>query len=196
MPDSGEETLLFVTALNCLKVASIIFFALYDNLICVTIENKEKATPQSMLRRVAPRSSFLLAASPSFQISVRHGGGGPTQHDHSHIFSRSLTQEESIALEDQKKRTVSSVVPGKLFMRHWIAAEQSTVSIVNRALSLAVTLGIFVWASGYAGLGVNGLNAWHVVLMTFLANWIVLHTHMLWIAPVLLGAATAQILFN
>mmetsp|Transcript_53885 Transcript_53885/g.61912 ORF Transcript_53885/g.61912 Transcript_53885/m.61912 type:complete len:153 (+) Transcript_53885:43-501(+) len=152
-----------------------------------------------MLRRVAPKplSSImgLRCSAAPMAVSWRFSGG-VSHHDHTHAFSRPLTPEESIALEDQKKRTVSGIVPGKLFMRHWTAAEQSTVSIVNRVVSLIVTLGIFIWATGYASLGYNGLNAWHVAILATLANWIVLHTHMLWLYPIMLGVTLAQLLFN
>jgi hypothetical protein len=153
-----------------------------------------------MLRRaVLPSQRALVAAvssSSAVTMGLRFGGHGPTEHDHSQSFSRALTPEENFALLDQKRRPVSSVVPGKLFMRHWTAAEQSTVSIVNRALSIAVTVGIFIWACGYSGLGVNGLNAWHVAGIVFLANWLVLHTHLLWLYPAMLSVVAAQLLLN
>lgn len=165
----------------------------------LTRAGTEKLSLSKMMRRAAFRSlrgqvSAVVLAAPA--LSRRWGGGNNKVYDHSDAFSRRLTPEESIALEDQKHRTVSSVVPGKLFLRHWTAAEQSTVSIVNRVLSLLVTLGIFVWASGYAGLGLNGLNAWHCIVGVFLSCWLVLHTHEMWLIPAILGLAALQVLFN
>lgn len=148
-----------------------------------------------MLRRALPSKLGIVSAS-SYSFARRYGGHGPTEHDHTHAFSRPLTATENFALLDQKRRPVSGIVPGKLFMRHWIAAEQSTVSIVNRALSIAVTLGIFVWACGYSGMGWNGLNAWHVGCALFLGNWLVLHTHMMWLFPAMLFVVAAQLLLN
>lgn len=113
-----------------------------------------------MMRRVLLNTTTLSTPKvAAVGLALRFGGHGPTVHDHSASFSRALTPEEKIALSDQSHRTVSSVVPGKLFMRHWLAGEQATVSIVNRTLSLFVTLGLFVWASGYSGLGWNSLSA-------------------------------------
>lgn len=148
-----------------------------------------------MRRALLPR---LTVMGGSLVTAARCGhSGGPTHHDHSKIFTRPLSVEEQAVLDTQiNHRTVSSITPGKLFMRHWTAAEQSTVSIVNRLLSMVVTLSIFIWACGYSTLGYNGLNAWHIVLLAFFCNWMVLHTHMLWLFPAMLAVVTLQVLFN
>jgi len=137
-----------------------------------------------------------LCVVPRVAPFVRFGSHGPTTHDQSAAFSRPLTVEESMALEDQKNRTVSAIVPGKMFMRHFVMAEQSTVSIVNRALSLVASLGFIAWGVWFSDYGITTISAVHVSIGVSLAAWFILHTHMLWLLPVFLGLTTLQILFN
>src|SRR5688572_13094397 len=88
------------------------------------------------LKKCAPLITFCRFASHS-----------ATHHDHSSAFASPLTREESIHLDSQKHRTVSGVVPGKVFMRHWTAGEQATISIYNRAISLVVSAAIVLGAT-------------------------------------------------
>jgi hypothetical protein len=129
-------------------------------------------------------------------LSLRHSGSSPTFHDHSDAFSRPLTVPEQLSLEDQKLRTVSGVVPGKLFMRHWVAGEQATISIVNRAVSVFTSFGILLWAVGFSGFGLSSMTAIHAMLGVYLLMWFVMHTHFLWLIPVFLSLVTAQIALN
>ena len=109
----------------------------------------------------------------------RFGGGGPVKnYDHSASFSRQLTASESEALAQQKNRTVSSVIPGKLFMRHWLAGEQATVSIFNRGVSLGVTAGLVLWATFSFGNGNSNYSAVQMMCYTTFCLFLVLHTHM------------------
>ncbi|EPY41047.1 hypothetical protein AGDE_02878 [Angomonas deanei] len=94
------------------------------------------------------------------------------------------------------KRTISAVVPGEMFIRHWIVAEQSAVSILNRVISGMIVVFSMLWAAGYATLGYNGHNSAHVAGWMFIAYWFVLHTHMMWLAPTFLGAAFLELALN
>ena len=127
-----------------------------------------------MMRRVCPaRPAFRAAATMRFG-----GGGGSQTFDHSASFSRPLTPDEQAALDAQKNRTVNKVVPGKVFMRHFIAAEQSTVSIENRVMSLILSGGIMLAFSVYSGVGLSTYNAALGFFFVFFMNFLVLHTHM------------------
>lgn len=133
-----------------------------------------------MMRRMCVGAKPLSrGAAAALTTAARFGGHAPTVHDQSGLFARALTVDEQLALEDQKHRTVSGVVPGKMFLRHWTAAEQSTVSILNRVLSIIVTLGIVLWAGAYSSLGFNGMNAVHAAALMFLWGWLGLHTHVM-----------------
>ena len=147
-----------------------------------------------MFRR--PLASGHALRNTTIACAMRFGGHAPTIHDHSGSFTRPLTVDENLALEDQKLRTVSGIVPGKLFMRHWVAGEQATISIVNRMLSIATSFGIMIWAVGFSGFGISTYTAAHAAFGVYLVMWIVMHTHMLWLIPLFLGLTTAQILLN
>ena len=138
-----------------------------------------------MLRRpisfVAPRGAATLSA-------LRFSVDTSKTYDHSASFSRGLTAKEDEAVAALKNRTVSGIVPGKLFMRHWIAGEQATVSIYNRALSLIVTFGLILWAGSYSTLGFNTESAVAMQLAVFFAIFLVVHTHMMELYGVFLGA--------
>jgi hypothetical protein len=145
----------------------------------------------SMRRGVVPFSVKSAA------VAMRFSGGSPTHHDHSNSFSRPLQPEEQSAFKAQiANRPVNSFVPGKVFMRHWIAAEQSTVSIVNRVLSILVTCGLIAYMQAYFKMGFNGMSALHSAVLVFLFNWLVLHTHLLWLYPVGLGAYAVNLILN
>ena len=148
-----------------------------------------------MLRRQLAKP-LTRSSTSGVATAMRFGGHSPTDHDHSASFGRQLTVEEQLALEDQKLRTVSGIVPGKLFMRHWVAGEQATVSIVNRFLSIFTSFGIMIWAVGFSGFGLSTYTAAHAAFGVYLLMWFVMHTHMLWLIPVFLGLTTAQILLN
>ncbi len=137
-----------------------------------------------------------LGATAVLATPVRSSSSSPTFHDHTDAFSRPLTAQEQLSLEEQSLRTVSGVVPGKLFMRHWVAGEQATVSIVNRLMSVVTSFGILIWAAGYSGFGLSSYTAIHAMVGVNLMMWVVMHTHMLWLIPVFLGLTTAQILLN
>ena len=120
--------------------------------------------------------------------AVRFAGQQATTHDHSACFERALTAEEKEVLEAQKHRSINAFVPGKAFMRHFIAAEQSTVSIYNRGMSALVTAALVGAAGVYAPLGVTAYSAWALIAYVFMANFLVLHTHKNWLLIAFLGA--------
>jgi inner membrane protein involved in colicin E2 resistance len=99
-------------------------------------------------------------------------------YDHSASFSRSLSPDESEVLKAMADRTVSGVVPGKLFMRHWLAAEQATVSIYNRGLSAVVTMALLLWAGCYPTSGGTTESAIPMMGFAFFVYFMVVHTHM------------------
>ncbi|KEG14829.1 hypothetical protein DQ04_00291150 [Trypanosoma grayi] len=151
-----------------------------------------------MLRRAIPASRIVtLCTLPALSGALRHSHHTQTKHDFSGCFTRKLTPEEEEALElQQDRRTVSAVVPGKMFMRHWIATEQSTVSVVNRVMTGIMSVCLMLWACGYATLGYNGHNCAHVAGWAFMAYWLVLHTHCMWMAPAFVTLALMQLLLN
>ncbi|KAK7198521.1 hypothetical protein NESM_000813800 [Novymonas esmeraldas] len=148
-----------------------------------------------MFRRVALPVGTGAALS-AFSMAARTAYHKPTTHDWSHILPQQMTADARAALQAQSHRTVSAVVPGEMFMRHWIVAEQSTVSVVNRVLSGMIAVFTMIWAAGYATLGYNGHNSAHVAGWMFIAYWLVLHTHMMWLAPTMLGLAILELLLN
>ena len=125
-----------------------------------------------MMRRVAP--AHPLRAVTTAATALRFGGGGGGDS----TFSRPLTETEQAQFALQKNRTVNKVVPGKLFMRHFIAAEQSTVSIENRTMSIIVCVALILGCSVYADCGLTTYNAALGFAFVFLMNFFVLHTHM------------------
>ncbi|KAG5483390.1 hypothetical protein LSCM1_04938 [Leishmania martiniquensis] len=148
-----------------------------------------------MFRRVTLPIGTIGALS-GLSTAVRAGHHTPTTHDWSQILPQHMTAEARAAVQAQGHRTVSAVVPGKMFMRHWIVAEQSTVSVVNRVISGMIAVFTMIWAAGYATLGYNGNNCAHVAGWMFIAYWLVLHTHMMWLAPTLLGLAVLELALN
>ncbi|KAH9597906.1 hypothetical protein LSM04_005923 [Trypanosoma melophagium] len=146
---------------------------------------------------LSTRNGMVRCAFPALTMALRNGHHAQTHHDFSNCFTRKLTPEEEVALRlQQEDRKVSAVVPGKMFMRHWIAAEQSTVSVVNRVMSGIIAVFLMLWACCYATLGYNGHNCAHVAGWTFIAYWVVLHTHCMTLIPVFITLALAQLLFN
>ena len=112
------------------------------------------------------------------------GGHSPTIHDRSSLFSTPLTVDDKLNLEDQKNRTVSGVVPGKMFMRHWIAGEQSTISVANRAVSLSLSFMIILAAGFYWERGTSVVNWTTVASLVFVGGFLAAHTHMMIIIPI------------
>lgn len=149
-----------------------------------------------MLRRALPVGCFAAAALPVISTAVRYAHHKPTTHDWSRIWSRPLSEDEAAKVAQQSHRTVSAVVPGEMFMRHWIVAEQSTVSVVNRVISGMIAVFTMIWAAGYATLGYNGHNAAHTAGWAFIAYWIILHTHRMWLTPTFLAFAFAELILN
>ncbi|XQJ25850.1 hypothetical protein NXY56_001794 [Leishmania guyanensis] len=148
-----------------------------------------------MFRRVTLPVGTTVSLS-TFNMAARTSFHKPTTHDWSQILPQHVTAEARAALQAQSHRTVSAVVPGKMFMRHWIVAEQSTVSVVNRVISGMIAVFTMIWAAGYATLGYNGHNSAHTAGWFFIAYWLVLHTHMMWLAPMMLGLALLQLALN
>lgn len=138
-----------------------------------------------MLRRPLTR---VVPAPTLFAAQLRFGAGPVKEYNHGASMSRPLTEDDGAILQAQKNRTVSGIVPGKLFMRHWLAGEQATVSIYNRVFSLIVTWLLVMWAGAYAS---NGGFKVYSMEMTFVyamfAFFMVLHTHMN-LMPCFLGA--------
>ncbi|EKF98475.1 hypothetical protein TCSYLVIO_010627 [Trypanosoma cruzi] len=152
----------------------------------------------NMLRRVFPVSrAAVRGPTLALTAALRHGHHAQTRHDFSGCFLRKLTREEEESLRVlQDNRPVSAVVPGKLFMRHWIAAEQSTVSVVNRVMSGIISVCLMLWSCGYATLGYNGHNCAHVAGWIFIAFWLVLHTHCMAMIPLFSLIALMQLVLN
>lgn len=123
-----------------------------------------------MLRRVSARSHVLTAFS-CLQSTIRTAHHKSTVHDWSHIWSRPLAPKDQEAINFQKNRTVSAVVPGEMFMRHWIAAEQSTYSVADRVVSGMILVVCMVWAAGYATLGYNSHTCAHLAGWMFVAAY-------------------------
>lgn len=143
-----------------------------------------------MLRHLSART-FGVGACSSLQYTLRHAHQKPTVHDWSQIWSRPPTRKEQGAISLQKNRTVSAVVPGEMFMRHWIATEQSTYSVANRVISGMIIVVCMVWAAGYATLGYNSHTCAHLAGWIFVAAYLCLlysHQTMLGLA-LALGAA-------
>ncbi|EKF27580.1 hypothetical protein MOQ_008691, partial [Trypanosoma cruzi marinkellei] len=164
-------------------------------------KNKNKTKEEgrfNMLRRVFPVScAAMRGPTLALTAALRHGHHAQTQHDFSGCFTRKLTREEEESLRVlQDNRPVSAVVPGKLFMRHWIAAEQSTVSVVNRVMSGIISVCLMLWSCGYATLGYNGHNCSHVAGWIFIAFWLVLHTHCMALIPIFSVLALMQLVLN
>jgi uncharacterized membrane protein YozB (DUF420 family) len=150
-----------------------------------------------MLRRQVATSSRVAVSCGSL-VAKRFGGGDSSvEYDHSGAFARPLSGHESEILKAQKNRTVSGVVPGKVFMRHWISAEQATVSIYNRGLSVAVTIALILLGGVYAT-----TNSWStetaLPLMGFVyfTYFMVVHTHMNSLYGVFFGAYCIALLLG
>nr|CCC91470.1 conserved hypothetical protein [Trypanosoma congolense IL3000] len=127
-----------------------------------------------MLRRALPLANMgVRCALTTSGVSLRHSHHKTTHHDFSDVFARQLTSEEAEAFRrQQEKRTVSSVVPGKMFMRHWIPAEQATDSVVDRVLSGFVFVCFMLWGCAYATLGFNGSSCAQMSFLVFLTYWL------------------------
>lgn len=149
-----------------------------------------------MFRRVLPSATASFVALSPLCTAARGAHHKPTTHDWSQIFEHPLSEVEKAELASQMNRSVSSVVPGEMFMRHWIAAEQSTVSVVNRVISGMIAVFTMIWAAGYATLGYNGHNCAHTAGWMFIAYWLVLHTHIMWLAPAFLALGFLELLLN
>ena len=131
-----------------------------------------------MLRRQV--NTARLSLSCGSMVAKRFGGvDHSVEYDHSGAFARPLGGSETEALIAQKNRTVSGVVPGKVFMRHWISAEQATVSIYNRGLSVMFTIALILLAGVY-----STTNSWStesalpMMGLVYFAYFMVVHTHM------------------
>ncbi len=128
-----------------------------------------------MLRR--PRLAAVSLRTGVF-AAARLGSHGPVHHyDHTASLSRAPSEAEALALAAQSNRTVSGVVPGKLFMRHWLAAQQSTESIYTRGLSLVWTGVIVVAAGVYGGFGLDTQSALMFEALAFFAIFLMAETH-------------------
>ncbi|AAZ12423.1 uncharacterized protein TEOVI_000849000 [Trypanosoma equiperdum] len=151
-----------------------------------------------MLRRAAPAGGIIARWGLSnCNVSIRHGRHGLTRHDFSNVFSRSLTEEEMKALQQQQEyRPVSAVVPGKLFMRHWIAGEQATESVVDRVISGFVFVCFMLWGCGFATLGFNGNSCAHTAVLVFIAYWLYLQTHCRLLISALATLAVLHLIVN
>ena len=111
-------------------------------------------------------------------IQKRFGGGAGKSFHHEGSMGRAMNPFEGEALHNQTNRSVSKVIPGKLFMRHWMAGEQATVSIFNRGISIAVTAGMVLYGTFLYGNGNSQYSAIHMWLYVFMCTFLVLHTHM------------------
>lgn len=132
-----------------------------------------------MLRRSSSLTKVATSCI-SMQQAMRSLHHKPTKHDWSMIWANRPTKADQDAIESQMRRTVSAVVPGEMFMRHWIAAEQSTMSVANRVISGMIIVVCMVWAAGYATLGYNSHTCAHVAGWIFLATYlVVLYSHQL-----------------
>lgn len=148
-------------------------------------------------------SAVSTAAAASRFTFVRFGGGHvgspqpPMDHSGS-MLPRALNDAATkAAVDEQANRTVSGMVPGKLFMRHWIANEQATESIVNRIVSLGITAGVIVWASVYASSGPFAcLSSAHFALLALIGIFLPLHTHHNWHGGVIVAAYFVAVYFN
>ena len=138
-----------------------------------------------MLRRRVPTAS---TAARVVLGAARFAVDTTKVYDHSASFSRALSESEQVALDAQKNRTVSAIVPGKLFMRHFLAGEQATISIYNRGMSVLVTFALILGAGCYAGLGANTESVVPLAAFAFFVNFLVLHTHMNSLYGVCIGA--------
>ena len=150
-----------------------------------------------MLRRtfassLLPRASCAHAtAAGCFASSLRFGGGGGAHAAVNHAASMTghITAEQQAAIDAQAHRTVSSYVPGKMFMRHWLAGAQATESIYNRILSLGLTGALVVYGAVYAAGGTSGdLSVAHMTAFALLVLFVPVHTHHNWHAGVLIAA--------
>lgn len=152
-----------------------------------------------MLRRnfsavAALKGTFHGAAA----MQLRFGGGSdnPSKYDNSHTFSRSLSAEEQQLFAAQThNRPVNAIVPGKMFMRHFIAGEQATVSVYNRAISWAVTFFLVFGGSLYVPMGFGSDQGTMQTSMAVLfATFIITHTHLnLW--PTFCAVTAVSLLF-
>ena len=152
-----------------------------------------------MLRRnfastVTARNLFAASASstPFLASTFRYGGqpAGPGRPlDHSASMSGKIDAATQATIDAQAKRTVAAFVPGKLFMRHWIAGIQAFESIYNRILSLIVTMGIILYGSVYSSNGTaTGLNSAVFAMFALMMIFIPYHTHHLWHGGLMFGA--------
>jgi hypothetical protein len=154
----------------------------------------------------ASRSSRTFLVSSSFSTSssfLRFAGAsgvqGPIDHSasmQSHAYDNA---ELKAKIDQQAMRTVPAFVPGKMFMRHWIAGVQAFESIYNRIVSLIITAGIVLWGSLYSsnnGGALNGLSATPFIMMVLIAIWLPYHTHHLWHAGVVLGMYAVTLQFG
>lgn len=148
-----------------------------------------------MLRRQGSVTKVAAVALASLHASIRSAHHKPTTHDWAPIWTHTPSAEESVAIKNQAFRPVSAVVPGEMFMRHWIAAEQSTVSVVNRVISGMIIVVCLVWASGFATLGYNSHSCAHTAGWFFLAAfYILLESHNLLLGALLAVGAGVQLL--
>ncbi|CCW67851.1 unnamed protein product [Phytomonas sp. Hart1] len=141
-------------------------------------------------------SKPAVAARLALSSSHRTSSHSATHHDWSRIFSHPLTDVEKELVQQQMNRTVSTVVPGKMFMRHWINTEQSTESVVDRVVGGMIIIFTIIWASGYSTLGYNSHTSAHTAGWFFIAYYIVFLTHAMWLAPVFMTGLAAQLMLN
>lgn len=139
------------------------------------------ARPPIVLASLLP-GTYAVGVSPALVMPQRHSAGKVVVFDHSSCYEHRPSAADSAAVAAQQHRVVNGYVPGKLFMRHWIAGEQSAVSIGNRIISLAVTFAL-IWAAGAYGPllgagGANGVSFLGSSAFVGFALWLTLHTHM------------------
>lgn len=146
------------------------------------------------------RSSSLVKTStnrPFFVLTnlYRTLHHKPTTHDWSEMWSHSPSKLEQQYIQNEHNRTVSAVVPGEMFMRHWIAAEQSTMSVANRVISGMIIVVCMVWAAGYATLGYNSHTCAHMAGWIFVVSYlVVLYSHQYLLGLAAIAAATGHLL--
>jgi len=129
----------------------------------------------SIVRRTAAPLIRRAANPVALSMAARYGGGNNRTYDFSGMFKRELTTDEKVALDAQNNRVVTTCVPGKLFMVHWIAAEQASFSITFRGIiTIALMFGIFL-GSGIITDSISIYSWWQGFLIVYAFMYVALH---------------------
>jgi hypothetical protein len=118
------------------------------------------------------------APAPSgVRCQLRFAGGGIRgPMDHTASFTRALTPEEKKMVDAQANRTVAGFVPGKMFIRHWMATNMNSLSIANRGFTVLAVTGGILYGGLYFASAAPAVTPMHFIMAATVATFAPMHT--------------------